>query len=162
LALADEKITRVIHLADAAFHRQPVSATFHGRDVFAPAAAHLSLTRDASILGVTVGDFIRITWPAVERCPPNWQGQIVYVDNFGNLFTNVTQQHLDAMQGSKPTVTLGDVVIQGLSDNYTAGAPGDYIALINSWGLLEIAVCQGNAQRRSGARIGDKVHIHAH
>jgi S-adenosylmethionine hydrolase len=159
LALTDEKIMRIIHLSHAAFHRHPVSATFHGRDVFAPAAAHLSLNKDAGALGVTIGDFIRMSWPQVEPCPPAWQGQIVYIDNFGNLFTNVTAQHLEQLQATKPTVTLGSLVIHGLSDNYTAGAPGDYIALINSWGLLEIAVCQGNAQFCSGACVGDKIYI---
>jgi S-adenosyl-L-methionine hydrolase (adenosine-forming) len=161
LALTDDRIMRIIDLSHGAFHRQPISATFHGRDMFAPAAAHLSLTGDAAQLGVTIGDFARITWPQVEPWSAGWQGQIVYIDNFGNLFTNVTQQHVAQLQDTRPTIALGDIVIHGLADNYTAGAPGDYIALINSWGLLEIAVCQENAQRLSGARIGDKIYIHA-
>jgi hypothetical protein len=159
LALAHKKPLRIIHLSNADYHRRPVSATFHGRDIFAPVAAHLSLGLDPMELGLSVQDFARIAWPEVQKSPASLQGEIVYIDTFGNLCTNVSEHDLRALAGAKLAVILGDVVIHGLAPNYAAGGTGNYVALINSWGLLEIAVYQGNAQRRCDARAGDKILI---
>jgi S-adenosylmethionine hydrolase len=159
LTLADETPARIVHLSNAAYHRRPVSATFHGRDIFAPAAAHLSRGIDAGALGVAVEDFIRIPWPEVAKSPEILQGEIVYIDTFGNLFTNVSGRELEGLPSNKLAVSLGEVVIHGLAANYAGGGTGAYIALINSWGLLEIAVYRGNAQHRCGARVGDKIQI---
>ena len=161
LALAREKPLRITHLSNAAYHRQPVSATFHGRDVFAPIAAHLSLGMEAAVLGATVQDFNRIAWPEVGKFPAGLRGEIVYIDTFGNLCTNVSEHELRGLPDAKLALSLGDVVIDGLAPNYAAGGTGNYVALINSFGLLEIAVYQGNAQRRCGARVGDKIQIRA-
>jgi hypothetical protein len=159
LAAADATPLRVIHLSNAAYHRQPVSRTFHGRDIFAPVAAHLSLGIDPASLGDPVDDLTRIAWPAVKATSTGFQGEIVYIDGFGNLFTNVDAQELPAHPSDKLAFSVGAIVIQGLATHYAAGGANGFVALINSWGLLEIAAYQGNAQERCGARIGDKVEI---
>jgi S-adenosylmethionine hydrolase len=161
LALGNEKPIRIIHLSNADFHRRPVSATFHGRDIFAPVAAHLSRGIDAGGLGVPVEDFTRISWPEVAKSQAVLQGEIVYIDTFGNLFTNVSERDLEALPSKQLAVSVRDVVIHGLAANYAAGGTGHYVALINSWGLLEIALYRGNAQHRCGARVGDKIQIRA-
>jgi S-adenosylmethionine hydrolase len=161
LALGDEEPRRVIQLSNAAYHRQPVSATFHGRDIFAPAAAHLSLGVDAAALGTRVQDFTRIPWPKSERFPSEVRGEIIYIDIFGNLISSISEHEIEALPGSQVAVRLGDVLINGLAPNYAAGGSDNYVALINSWGLLEVAIYRGNAQRRCGARLGDKIRIGA-
>lgn len=161
LALADEKPAKIIHLSNPAYHRRPVSATFHGRDIFAPVAANLSTGMDSEALGDAVEDFIRIDWPSIFRSADGLTGEIVYIDGFGNLFTNITEHDLKTFNSRKVMIGIGDVEIQGLATNYVAGGPGGYAALINSWGLLEIAVSRGNAQLACGAQIGDKIAIRA-
>jgi S-adenosylmethionine hydrolase len=159
LALAAERPERIINLSNPAYYRQPVSMTFHGRDIFAPVAAHLSLGMDPAAFGDVVEDFTRIAWPDIARSPSGLQGEIVYIDGFGNLFTNVGEHELKALPRDKLAITVGDVVIEGLTASYAGGGISSYVALINSWGLLEIAIYKGNAQQRCGARIGDKIHI---
>jgi S-adenosylmethionine hydrolase len=161
LALADEKPVRIIHLSNAAYHRQPVSSTFHGRDIFAPVAAHLSLGTAVTAFGEAVPDFSRIAWPSIAKSPSGLQGEIVYIDGFGNLCTNVTEDDLKGLPRDKLAISVGNVAIQGLAANYAADGKSRFIALINSWGLLEVAVFQGNAQHHCGARVGDKIHIRA-
>jgi hypothetical protein len=114
---------------------------------------------DPAAFGDVVEDFTRIAWPDIARSPSGLQGEIVYIDGFGNLFTNVGEHELKALPRDKLAITVGDVVIEGLTASYAGGGISSYIALINSWGLLEIAIYKGNAQQRCGARIGDKIHI---
>jgi S-adenosylmethionine hydrolase len=85
------------------------------------------------------------------------QGEIVYIDGFGNLFTNIGARELQRFAHEQLAFRLGGVVIHGLVSHYAAANPDDFVALINSWGILEIALNCGNAQQRCGARIGDKI-----
>jgi hypothetical protein len=159
LALAEEIPLRIIHLSNAVYHRQPASTTFHGRDIFAPVAAHLSLGADATAFGDPIEDFTRIAWPAITAIEGGIEGEIVYIDGYGNLFTNIGAQQLQELAGNGLAFSVGAVVIEGLATHYAAGAIHSCIALMNSWGLLEIAVNRGSAQSRYGARVGDKVQV---
>lgn len=159
LAVANESPNRLVHLSNSIYHRTPTSATFHGRDVFAPVAAYLSLGIDPLEFGETLDDYARITWPQVLEVPGGLEGQIVYIDAFGNLFTNIQDHDLNKLPTANLSIFLGAITIRGLAPNYVASNEGDYIAVINSSGALEIAVYKDNAQRRSRAKIGDKVFI---
>jgi S-adenosylmethionine hydrolase len=159
LALANKLTERLVGLSDPTYHLRPTSATFHGRDIFAPVAAHLSLGIDPAAFGDPVDDYVRLGWPQVMKSEQNIDGEIVYTDRFGNLFTNIEEQILRSLPKDKLRISLGNVNIQGLAPNYTAGADGRFIALINSWGLLEIALYKDSAQRSCQARIGDRVRI---
>ncbi len=159
LACADAIPLRIIQLSNAAYHRQPASTTFHGRDIFAPVAAHLSLGADSTSLGDPVESFTSIVWPAVTVTSRGLRGEIVYIDRFGNLFTNIDAHQLRALANDNDQLafSVGAMAIQGLATHYAAAGANGFVALINSWGLLEIAAYQSNAQARSGARIGDEV-----
>ena len=157
LACQDSAEQRVIHLSNTAYHRPTLSNTFHGRDVFAPVAAHLSLGVDPASLGNAVDDFSRLVLPPVRVRPNAIEGEIVYIDGFGNLFTNIGVQELQPFVHNKVAFHICGIVIQGVATHYAAAEPGDLVALINSWGMLEIALNQGNAQHRCAARIGDKI-----
>jgi len=159
LALAGKAPARIIHLSNTTYHLQPVSATFHGRDIFAPAAAYLSLGVAAVAFGETVESIVRLKFPEPERAPGRICGEILYIDSFGNLFTNISERDLTGLTADKMVVSLRDATIRGLASHYSAAVQGELVALVNSWGLLEIALYKGSARQRTAAQIGDKVEI---
>ena len=161
LALAGKEPSRIVELSKTTYHRRPISATFHGRDIFAPVAAHLSLGTPPTAFGATVDSFLRLSWPKAVKSERGIEGEIVYIDRFGNLCTNIQEQDLTGLGTQNFSVALRDVVIQGLAPSYAAGESGHCVALLNSWGLLEIALYKGSAQRLTQAKMGDRVYIEA-
>jgi S-adenosyl-L-methionine hydrolase (adenosine-forming) len=160
-ALQSTKSSRIVDLSNEAYHLQPKSHSFHGRDVFAPVAAHLARGIPATEFGATVKDCVRLPWPPVDRAGKVITGEILYIDGFGNLFTNIRERDLTGIEREKIRLRLGTVNIQGISRNYAAGQDGSCIALVNSWGLIEIASYKGSAATRTGAQIGDTIEIDA-
>ena len=159
LVMEAKRPTRIVHLSNPSYQLRPTSATFHGRDIFAPTAAYLSRGTAPEAFGETTDDFAKLIWPTVLKTETTIRGEIVYIDGFGNLFTNIGADDLKELSGHRLRITLRDLSILGLAANYAAVEPDKYVALINSWGLLEIAICKGSAQKHSGAIIGDKVQV---
>jgi S-adenosylmethionine hydrolase len=159
LALEGQQPQRIIHLSNSTYHLQPVCATFHGRNIFAPVAAYLSLGVAAVAFGDSVESFVRLKLPEPERAPRRICGEILYIDSFGNLFTNISEHDLTGLTADKLVISLRHAMICGLASHYAAPVDGEYLALINSWGLLEIAVYKGSAERRATAKVGDKVTL---
>ncbi len=159
LALERNGSSRIVDLSNETYHLQPKSHTFHGRDVFAPVAAHLARGVSVGEFGAPLKDCVRLRWPPIDRAGESVLGEILYIDRFGNLFTNIRERDLMSVAPEKIRVRLGEINISGLSPNYAAGQNGGWIALINSWGLIEIAISKGSAESRTGAQIGDKVRI---
>jgi S-adenosyl-L-methionine hydrolase (adenosine-forming) len=159
LAITRGRPSRIIHLSNTIYHLRPTSATFHGRDIFAPVAGYLSLGVAPEAFGETTNDCVRLRWPAILRSATTIEGEIVYIDVFGNLFTNIRADDLEELSGRPLRITVRDLSIFGLVDHYAAVESGKYVALINSWGLLEIAIYKDSAQERSGAIVGDKVEV---
>jgi S-adenosylmethionine hydrolase len=166
--LGDGQPNAVVRVENKRLFRQPVSATFHGRDIFAPVAAHLSLGMPLETLGPTLGAD-RICKCACARCEFTTNGdiigQVIYVDRFGNLGTNIDTQSLEKLAGSsRETVIRTEICghrIQGLAQNYSQSGPGQLVALFNSRNRLEIAVNGGNAAQMVAARPGTVVRIAA-
>jgi S-adenosylmethionine hydrolase len=150
---------RVIHLSNPTYYLQPTSATFHGRDIFAPVAAHLSLGVAPSAFGEGVVDWVEIKWPDVVRSDRSITGEIVYIDGFGNLFSNIRGRDLKGLDYETVAIVFGALTIRGLAPNYAAVKEGQPVALINSWGLLEVAANQESAARLFGGAIGDKISV---
>ncbi|MGH7796772.1 MAG: SAM hydrolase/SAM-dependent halogenase family protein [Candidatus Binatia bacterium] len=159
LAIGALKPDHIVELSNPVYQLPPASATFHGRDVFAPVAAHLSLGVALSAFGPKVDTFFRLALPKVVRRENTIEGEVVYMDTFGNLFTNIEEHDLTGSSGGRVEIAVGAVCVPGLSPNYGAAAVGEFVAVVNSWGLLEIAVYRGNAQQNTGAKIGDKVRV---
>jgi S-adenosylmethionine hydrolase len=153
-------------LDNPAWQRTPVSTTFHGRDIIAPAAAHLSRGADIRELGPEL-DPDAVTMLTGLRARPSADGRItgrvVHIDRFGNLITNVHAAAIRKAEAVSPgrslAVWIGGQVIAGLSRTYADGDPGRPLALIGSRGYLEIAVNGGNAQQVFGIRPGDAVTL---
>lgn len=159
LALEGHQTSLMIELSNVTYHLKPTGATFHGRDIFAPVAAYLSLGVPPQDLGETVNDLVNLPWPAVTRTEGALVGKVIYIDGFGNLVTNFREGDLNELQAKKLTITVTGVTIEQLASHYSSSQEGDYTALINSWGLLEIAAFKSDAQRRCGAKVGDSVYI---
>jgi hypothetical protein len=130
--------------------------TFHGRDVFAPAAAHLSMGVSFDEVGSPITDPVILPIPKPERVGQSIEGKVIYVDRFGNLTTNIEEEMLT---GQIKIVTAGDAVIGGISRYFAEAKIGAPLALINSFGLLEIAVNHGNASEIIGLGKGDRVRV---
>ena len=149
-----------IHLTNADFWRRPVSETFHGRDVFTPVAAHLSLGPKPKDFGQPINslNYLRMPQPIIDR--PTITGHVIYPDVYGNLITNIPSEILP--KSGLTRVTIKDRNINRLSrtfnDNHLLG--GDkLIALIGSHGHLEIAVANGNAAELLQASQGEIVTL---
>ena len=140
---ARESVSEIVHLTEARYWLAPLSATFHGRDLFAPVAAHLSLGVALSDLGTTVEDPARFAVPEAQmRDDGSIVGQVLHVDRFGNLITNIPRELLPAGQ---VRVQVADRHAIGLVKAYAQAADGELLALIDATDCLEISVRNGSA-----------------
>jgi S-adenosylmethionine hydrolase len=146
---------RVICLAEPRFWRQRVSATFHGRDIFAPAAGHLSRGLDPRELGPQTDSWVRLPSFPAQQTGDRITGEVLFVDRFGNLLTNIPAECV----GKPRAVLVGDKEVTRWVRTYADAAPGTLVALTGSSGHVEIALCQGNAARRLGAAVGTPVCV---
>jgi S-adenosylmethionine hydrolase len=159
LAAARSPIRRVVHLDRAQYFLPDPSRTFHGRDVFAPVAAHYAAGIGASVLGSTIEGFERLAIPAARRVEGTIEGQVIHVDRFGNLVCNVERDDLADFRGPRLSISIGAVTIVEIAPYYSAVREGKPLALWNSWGRLEIAVRNGSAARQLRTRVGDRVQV---
>ena len=135
---------------------QPVSATFHGRDIFAPVAAHLAGGGDFADVGPHVENWARLSWPEPRPIRSGWRGEVVYVDHFGNAITNLPASL--ALEPSPPAhLRLPGRRRVRLGAFYRAVPPGQPVAVPGSSGFLEIAIHGGHAAKTLGLRVGTKV-----
>jgi S-adenosyl-L-methionine hydrolase (adenosine-forming) len=159
LALNEGRPEKIIELTNAKYHLKAPAATFHGRDIFAPVAAHLSSGVPPDQFGDSLSSFVKLGIPQVTREQKLLTGEIIYADHYGNLFTNISAHDLRGLSDKEPTITVGSVTLHGLIPSYDSVAVNQVGALINSWGVLEIAVNQGSAAQKCRAKVGDKVTV---
>jgi S-adenosylmethionine hydrolase len=135
-----------------------VSDTFHGRDIFSPAAAHLSLGRNLPDMGSPIKDPVRLDRPCPVRDGDLLRGEIARVDHFGNLITNIHETDVTSfLQGGTPQIRIQDLALQDLHRYYESVPKGKPLALLGSSHRLEIAVNQGSAARLLGKKPEDLV-----
>ena len=158
-ALAKEKIKTVRRIKNESYFSQPISTTFHGRDVFSPVAARLSKGLPAVKLGPEANDFVRLPWPKPRTSRNQIHGEIIYVDRFGNAITNVEGESLSGRQHAAYDVFVGRRRLCGAGEFYQAVPAGKPVAIVGSSGFLEIAVNSESAAQRFGLRIGDAVTV---
>ncbi len=149
----------VIRLAERRYWRQEVSATFHGRDIFAPVAGHLSLGLDPRQLGPAVNEWVRLGTPAPTHGPDRLAGKVVFVDDFGNLVTNIPGKAFTAWHDRTVRITVAGHEVLRRVRTYGEAEPGSVVALVSSSGTLEIAVAHGSAAVRLGAHVGAPVEV---
>jgi S-adenosylmethionine hydrolase len=157
----DQPPERIIEVTNRSLFLTEVSNTFHGRDVMAPVAAHLSLGVSPCDLGAAVDDLNLFPWPRPEGREKNVVGQIICADSFGNLITNIRRQDLPSdIELFDFRVTSSRHKLAGIGRTYADSPPGSAIALFGSGGLLEIALVGGNAAAHLRVQVGETVHVH--
>ncbi|MBI5286841.1 MAG: SAM-dependent chlorinase/fluorinase [Deltaproteobacteria bacterium] len=161
LKLKRERIKRAIHLTNRGyFLTEEISTTFHGRDIFAPVAAHLSLGIDPSMMGRRIKTIKRPSWgrPIIKKGEVH--GRVIHIDRFGNLIP-----YLDTRLNSRHSrvrpfeIRIGGITINRLFPTYGYARKGEIIALIGSSGLLEVAQREGNATEILNLKNGAPVTI---
>lgn len=152
--------SQLIRLMEPKYWLQPVSATFHGRDIMAPVAAELSLGLEPARLGPPLERLVDLDWPLPDRQPGRIEGQILMVDSFGNLITNITVDMLVDMPDDERTLlAIKDRQITGISHTYGNHPEGTLVALVGSSGRLEVAIVGGNAATTLHGGVGTRVTI---
>jgi S-adenosylmethionine hydrolase len=169
----EKTVLQVVELTNPKYFLSPVSSTFHGRDIFAPVAAHLAI-------GVPLADFgepvetiqeLKLSLPFLEGM--TLKAEVLYIDRFGNAITNVSQEILETMQTELQTeqmeVRIKETRIRGIAGSYRDILQGEEVSsanhknplgiICNSLNLLEFFVYRGNAQTEYEIEVGVPVEI---
>ena len=150
---------RIVELSERRYARPTVSKTFEGRDRFAPAAAWLAKGIELTALGRPVASIQRLDAPKAQVGTEGVAGEIVRVDRFGNLITNIDRKTFERVAGTGFTVRVGDRSISKVVSTYADVPPGDICALFGSTDHLEIAASGGSAAMVLGVERGAAVHV---
>ncbi len=136
---------------------QPASKTFHGRDIFAPVAAHITLGQ-TSCLGTPIEEMLSLPWPEPKAHHVSVDGEIIHIDHFGNLITNF-QDTLAGVLQDNAQLSCDGTPIHRIVSTYGEAEKGTLVGLAGSQGYLEIAVVEGRADHHLAARIGTPVRL---
>lgn len=151
---------QAVHLNRPEYWLPRVSATFHGRDLFAPVAAHLSLGVPLQALGEPISDWIQLARAtAAFRTRDGIVGHVIHIDGAGNIVTDIGEKLLVGTNRARVTVRIAGRTIRGIKTTFADVGPGEMLAFIGSSGTLEIAVREGNAAERLGIRTGAQVDL---
>jgi S-adenosylmethionine hydrolase len=158
LALAEQEVEGIVYLDNYEFHLSPVSNTFHARDIFAPVAVHLTKGISYQLFGKGIKNYKKINLPRPKLGYRIIKGEIIYIDRFGNLFTNISQDLKDKIK--RPKIKIKNKIISGgIKSSYAQAKPGSLLAIWGSSGFLEVALNLGSAKDSLGASVGDKLEI---
>ncbi len=171
--LTRDPLRAAVELREPRFRLTPVSDTFHGRDIFAPAAAHLASGGELSDLGPAVSDLVYLPPLRLEMSGAAIQGAVLHADRFGNVITSIgplawegERLVLTAAPGgplrfsaASAVVEVGGERLHGIHHTYAEAAPGALIALVGSHEHLEIAIREGSAARRLNLEPGAPVTV---
>jgi S-adenosylmethionine hydrolase len=151
---------KVRHIAQARYFHSPVSQTFHGRDIFAPVAAHIASGLAPAKLGPRIDNYLRLTIERPSRTARRgWTGAIQHVDRFGNIVTNFPIAEFPHIEHQPFEVTVGFRTVEKLARSYAEMPPGELFAIVGSSGYLEISVNQASAAKLLGCETGAPVEI---
>lgn len=156
--LAQSPALRAIELNNPRYWRTPEpSRTFHGRDIFAPAAAHLANGIPLSELGdpINLAELTRLDWPEPEQLTDGWRGVIQAIDHFGNCISTLPERLL---KGRSWSVWAKGTRIPA-APTFASGSVGELMAVVGSSGWLEIAQNQGNASQTLGLNVADEIRV---
>jgi hypothetical protein len=151
---------RIVRIENRDYWREPVSNTFHGRDIMAPVAAHLSLGVSPDRLGSVVTSISKLELPKPQIRPGRIDGVVLEVDSFGNLITNITGDMLTGYPtDERVCIVCGIYETFGILGAYAQQHADMFVALVGSTGRLELAIVEGNAAKRLGLQAGMPVTV---
>ncbi len=151
---------KVRHITAEKYFLQPLSATFHGRDVFAPVAARLAAGVRTASFGKTIADYVRLDFFRPVRTGKRvWTGTVLRVDRFGNLITSFRAEDFPQVAAGEFALLAGGQKLSRLATNFAEGNPGEALVIPGSAGYLEVAVNQDSAAKRLGCAAGSPVEL---
>ncbi len=151
---------QAVELDKPEFWRENVSNTFHGRDIFAPVGAHLSLGVPLESIGTQVDDWMRLPRPTRERAQDgSLVAHVTHIDHFGNVVIDLVGQELANLEPSQVKVEIAGRKLQGIKRTYADVGAGELLLLVNSSGFLEVAEREGSAAGTLGVRVGEQITI---
>ncbi len=163
LVYAREERVHVRHISADHYFRQPVSQTFHARDVFAPVAAYLAKLVDSHKFGEEIEDYVKFAAPKPKAAGENrMRGVVLKVDRFGNLITNITPADIPPLFAEKPAgfkIVVGNKEVTQIRSAYSEGTQGEVFGILGSMGYLEIAANRSAAAQITGAGKGSEVSV---
>jgi S-adenosyl-L-methionine hydrolase (adenosine-forming) len=145
-------------LDNPAYRLPQLSHTFHGRDLFAPAAAHLARGVAWESIGPPVAEPVQRRIPTAQRAPAAVEGEVLALDRFGNAITNVAPADVAAL-GEHWLLEAGSACVTGPATHYGAVPEGEPVVVLDSFGFYELAVNRGSAAKRYGLTRGDRVTV---
>jgi S-adenosylmethionine hydrolase len=147
-------------ISNGRWFQQPVSRTFHGRDIFAPCAARIAGGAKPSECGKIIDDYLRPVFVKPMRSGRRtWNGQVLKIDRFGNVITNFHRDEFPDLERRNFRMTVGPHEITVLVRNYAEAGPQELIVILGSSGFYEISVNQGSAARQIGCAPGGPVEL---
>ncbi len=162
LLVMDKKMNRIHRVENSSLFPAEVSGTFHGRDIMAPVAAALAAGLPIDRVGpeTSFSNCVLLDIPEPKIDNNRISGQMLHIDHFGNIRTNITTRHLSRFQPANFTgITISGHTIYAISSTYSNQPAGELVALIDSSGYLEIAVNKGNAAELTGCAPGESVIV---
>jgi len=155
-----ESPTQIVSLTNHDYWLPEISRTFHGRDIMAPVAAHLSLGTPMEQFGQPINELTMLDWPQPKTEANRITGEVIAIDSFGNLISNITTEPLTAVDDSSSVaVTCAGETTHGIVETYAQRPSESLVALIGSAGKLEVAVVAGNAAQKLSAKVGDTITV---
>ena len=159
-AACADGIREIVAIENKRYFLKPVSGTFHGRDIFAPVAAYLSKGQKPNVFGRLLDSLKQSGIPLPEVSKGTLKGEVVYIDRFGNLVTNIDEGLFKHFRRNKKfKIKIKDTKIDSLAGSYEAVRPGKPLAIFGSFGSLEISVNKGRAEKYFCAERGLAVKI---
>jgi S-adenosylmethionine hydrolase len=153
----NEQPADFVNLNEPIYWLPEISNVFHGRDIFAPVAAHLAVGVPFGSLGLAINDPVRLKFPTPVPTQNGWEGQVIHIDHFGNLSTNINQRHLG--KSKEVLIKIKGTYITGLVSTFGERPSGTLIALVDSSGSLAISVVNGNAAQLLDTTLGDLIEL---
>lgn len=158
--LTEEHDFEAVELTNQSYWRSDPSSTFHGRDIFAPAAAHLFNGVELSDFGKPLNDLQTYRWAVPIADKDGIQGWVIHIDKFGNLITNISSSLIDEVIKSKTTkLYVGNTILDEIANTFGSVPEGEPVAYIGSAGMLEIAINKGNAKEMLGVQKGAQISL---
>jgi len=163
LVYGREERLRVLNVSAQHYFREPISNTFHARDIFAPVAAYLAKGVDSDKFGEEIDDYVRFNSPKPKAInSETLRGVVLKVDRFGNLITNITPQDAPMLFAEQPPafkIVIGKQEVTEMKTSYAEGGPNEIFGILGSMGFLEIATNRGPAAQVLGVGKGSDVSI---
>lgn len=159
LLTSDEEY-KAVRLTNEDYWRENPSNTFHGRDIFAPVAAHLSQGVPLEELGEPIDELVTYRWTVPIADKDGLEGMVIHIDKFGNLITNISESLLEEVIDDKNVrIYVGNTILDEIATTFGKVTEGEPVAYIGSSGMLEVGINKGSAEEMLGVQKGAQISL---